>query len=115
MAACEQRHDRLSDEVAQGHAWHAEHHWRRERLAAIDAELDDLGHIDLRRIPLPERSPSRERHQSLTAELEACLGQSVQVIADARHVPAPSAERLAEITLPPLPGRNVGPGIDLGL
>jgi hypothetical protein len=52
VAGCRQSRDRLSDQVAKGDAWHVAHDWRYGRLASIEAELADLGHIDLRRNPI---------------------------------------------------------------
>jgi conjugative relaxase-like TrwC/TraI family protein len=113
VASCEQRRDQLIDEVAHGVAWHMEEDWRHGRLAAIEAELADLGHIDLTRISLPERSAGREFDRS-TSGLGSRLGRAHLSRADACEVPA-LADRLAEIVAPPLPGRDTGLGMDLGL
>jgi hypothetical protein len=102
MAGCEQNRDRLSDEVTQSDAWHAEHGWRHGRLASIEAELADLGHIDLRHLPLPERDHDQQRHPSRSRAVTS-------------EAPAWWAGRLAEIAAPPLPGRDAGLGMDLGL
>jgi len=89
--------------------------WRHGRLTAIESELADLGHIDLRRIPLPERSRCLQRDRSRTSGLSSRLRQTALGRADAGEVPAWWADRLAEIAAPPLPGRDAGLGMDLGL
>ena len=89
--------------------------WRHGRLTAIESELADLGHIDLRHIPLPERSRCLQRDRSRTSGLSSRLRQTALGRADAGEVPAWWADRLAEIAAPPLPGRDAGLGMDLGL
>jgi hypothetical protein len=102
-AACEQSHDRLRDDVTRGDAWYAEHDWRHGRLTAIEAELRGLGYIDLRRIPLPELSSGWERDRARSHSLTSQLGRAWRT------------DRIAEIATPPLPGRDAGLGMDLGL
>ncbi len=115
VARCEHSHDQLTDEVAQGVAWHLQHDWRRGRLNEIETELADLGHIDLRHIPLAERSPGLGRDRSRTAGRGLRPDRVPLARADASDVPAWWADRLAEIAAPPLPGKDAGLGIDLGL
>ncbi len=110
----EQGLDQVTDAVAHSNAWYAENSWRRRRLASIEAELSSPGHINLRNIPLPERSSGWERGLSRTSGLSARLGRTLGQ-AEAAEVPAGWADRLAEIVRPPLPGRDHGAGIDLGL
>src|SRR5438094_863609 len=59
--ACEIRLARLADAVAHGDEWHAQNDWRHQRLVSIERELTDLGHIDLRTVPLPGSRPDRSR------------------------------------------------------
>jgi len=115
VASCEHNHDRLTDEVAQGVAWHLQHDWRRGRLNEIETELAELGHIDLRHIPLAERSPGLGRDRSRTAGQGLRPDRVPLARADASDVPTWWADRLAEIAAPPLPGKDAGLGIDLGL
>ena len=112
---CEQDLDLLHGAVAEGNAWHLEHDWRHGRLAAIEAELTGLGHVDLRTISLPERSPGWEYGGFRTSGLGRSLAQPLRDRADVADVPTGWADRLAEIAAPPLPGRDTGLGMDLGL
>jgi hypothetical protein len=111
---CEQNLDHLLGAVTQCDAWHAEHDWRHGRLAAIETELADLGHIDLRTISLPERAQGLARDRSRTSGLASRLGRA-PLGGNAGEVPAWWADRLVEIAAPPLPGRDAGLGMDLGL
>ena len=114
MAGSEQNLDRLRDQVAQGEVWHAEHDWRRERLAAIDTELSGLGHIDLRDIPLPDQSIVLDSDRSRSS-LGARLGRVGLGRPEAGHHAGWWADRLPEVAAPPLPGHDPGLGMDLGL
>ncbi len=113
VQGCEQHLDRLLDAVAQGDAWHAEHDWRHRRLSGVEAELADLGHVDLRTIFLPEDAEGGARARSRTSGLSFRLGRA-PVGGIAGEMPA-WADRLAEIAPPPLPTSDTGLDIGLGL
>ncbi|MGH8973906.1 MAG: AAA family ATPase, partial [Acidimicrobiia bacterium] len=115
MAGSEQNRDRLRDQVAQGEAWHAEHDWRRERLATIDTELAGLGHLDLRDITLPEHSTRLQYDRSRPRGRDARLGRVGLGHPEAGHEAVGWAGRLPEIAAPPLPEHDPGLGMDLGL
>jgi hypothetical protein len=112
---CEQNLNRLNSAVAEGAAWHLEHDWRYGRLSATEAELTGLGHIDLRTISLPERAPGWEHDRSRTSSLGSRLSRALLSDADGGEVPDWWADRIAKIAAPPLPGRDPGLGMDIGL
>ena len=114
VAAAEENLNELSHQVTQTDTWHTEHDWRRGRLTAIERELTDAGHIDLRRIYLPDRSPRPQLDRSRTSALESRLHRILSGEAPNHGIPT-SSDRLAEIARPPLPGPDHGLGMDLGL
>ena len=113
VTAAEGNFDQLSHQVAEADTWHAEHDWRRGRLTAIERELTDAGHIDLRRMYLPDHSPRRQLDRS-RASLESRLDRVLS--GESPNDSGPSwPDRIAEIARPPLPGPDQGLGMDLGL
>ncbi|MGH8990175.1 MAG: hypothetical protein ACRDZ7_01445 [Acidimicrobiia bacterium] len=106
VTAAGEHRDELTDQVARAEAWHGDHDWRRGRLSAIDRELASSGHIDLRRIPLPEHSPRSPLGRSRTSALESHLDRILT--GDAPDLGVPPADRWAEIARPPLPDQGLG-------
>jgi hypothetical protein len=64
---------------------------------------------------LPERTHGLGRDRSGTSGLASGLDRSPLGGAEINEVPAWWADRLAEIAPPPLPGRDTGLGMGLGL
>jgi hypothetical protein len=93
ITRCQDNLEEVRSEVDQRPRWDAEHRWPDERLHAVDAELAELAqrgqHIE----------PGRRTHLS-----DRRLGREQQWL-----------DRPADVALPPLPGRDLGHGIDLGL
>jgi hypothetical protein len=86
-------------EVARRRRWDAQHGWPETRIQTIDAELAELS--------------GRDKHLEGAARDRTCglAGRTPTGQRDLGEWP----DRLAEITRPPLPGRDQGHGIDLGL
>jgi conjugative relaxase-like TrwC/TraI family protein len=91
IAGCEQTLEELQPELGRRLQWDVEHKFPDARLRAIDAELAEIGNSADHRLP------------SDGARLRRAPGP---------YQPA-GLDRLAEISRPPLPGRDLG--IDLGL
>ena len=92
VAGCERTVEELHPELDQRLRWDNDHKFPDSRLRTFDAELADLGHS-------PELSLSRDP----------------SLLRRAPGVDQPAwLDRLAEISRPPLPGRDLGAGIDLG-
>src|SRR5206468_11418135 len=91
IACCEQHLEELRPELGRRLQWDIDHNFPDARLRTIDTELADLGHSADHRLPsdgaLLRRAPGADQPDWL--------------------------ERLAEISPPPLPGRDSG--IELGL
>ena len=91
IASCEQTLDELRPELGRRLQWDIEHKFPDARLRTIDAELADIGNAADHRLPsdgaLLRRSPGTDQPAWL--------------------------DHVAEISRPPLPGRDTG--IDLGL
>ena len=93
IASCERTVEKLRPELDRRHEWDFEHKFPDARLRSVDAELAELGHF-------PDLSPSRQ----------------ASLLRRAPGVDQPAwLERLAGVARPPLPGRDTGAGIDLGL
>jgi hypothetical protein len=112
VASAETNLDEIRDQVAQADTWHADHDWRRGRLRAIDQELTNAGHIDLRRIRLPEPSPRSQLGRSRTSAPESHLDRIVTGEAPNLGTP-PWLDRLAEIARPPGPDQGLEMDLDL--
>ena len=93
IVECERAVEELRPERDQRQRWDADHGWPDSRLRTVEAELAELeqpAHRTLSRdASLLRRGPDRDQPAWL--------------------------DRLAEIARPPLPGPDVGHGIDLGL
>jgi len=93
IAGCEQALEELRPELDRRLQWDVDHLFPDSRLRSIEAELAEL-------------SQSPHQHLSRGASLlRRALGGDQPVWLD----------RLAEVRKPPLPGRDPGAGIDLGL
>lgn len=93
IARCHRGLEELRPEVDQRSRWDADHNWPESRLRQVDLELAELGR------------PGRQ------------IGG--QVLDDYLLSRAPGRKRLGidrapEIALPPLPGPDLGAGLDLG-
>jgi hypothetical protein len=92
IAHCESVVERLRPELEGRSRWDADHDWPDSRLRIVDAELAELGQ---------SVQPSLAR--------DACLLRR----APGQERPA-WLDRVAEVAPPPLPGHDIGPGLDLG-
>lgn len=93
ITSCEQVIEELRPELDRNLEWDVDHRFPDSRLRRIDAELAELGH-----------SP----HQGLSRE--------ASLLRRTPGVDQPAwLDRLAESSRPPLPGPDLGAGIDLGL
>jgi conjugative relaxase-like TrwC/TraI family protein len=93
ISRCEQAIGALRPELDQRRQWDAEHDWPSDRVHAIDAELAELG------------QPAQQRLTPEPPLLNRALGEDRPAWLN----------RVAEVVQPPLPGRDLGAGIDLGL
>jgi conjugative relaxase-like TrwC/TraI family protein len=92
ITRCEQTVEELRPEVDQRRQWDADHGWPDARLRAVDAELAEIGpaaHPNTRDASLLRRAPGGDHPAWLY--------------------------RVPELPRPPLPGQDLGAGIDLGL
>jgi hypothetical protein len=92
IAHCESVVERLRPELEGRSRWDADHDWPDSRLRTVDAELAEL---------CQSVQPSLAR--------DACLLRR----APGQERPA-WLDRVAEVAPPPLPGHDIGPGLDLG-
>ena len=93
IASCEQTLEQLEPELGQRLQWDVEHKFPDSRLRTVDAEIADLGQS-------PDVGFSRE----------------ASLLRRASGVDHPAwLDRLAGVARPPVPGRDMGAGIDLGL
>lgn len=90
VARCEQNRRGCLEEIGADVAWEVAQGWRSQRLEAVETELAEHG--------ITLESGSRREGADHT-RLDALLY---------RHEPFP------DISLPPLPGRDVGTGMDIG-
>jgi hypothetical protein len=107
VADCEADLDHVRGEFAEEIAWEIRHGWRSDRLAAIENQLAELR----------GDRPTAERGVSLSGRtgsgrLDALFDRHAD---QRRGRDALWADRLPELAAPPLPGRDPGHGIDLGL
>ncbi|MDQ3947348.1 MAG: hypothetical protein M3357_19755, partial [Actinomycetota bacterium] len=105
--------ERINDAVADADAWHNEHDWRQERLTAIERELKQAGHIDLRHIDLELHVPRSHLDRSRETGLEASI-QHILSGGGRDHGLSSRLDQHPEIASPPLPGHDDGVGMDLG-
>lgn len=100
--------DRLRGETAQSRDWNLHHGWRRERLRVIEQELaEQHGYI-----PLLDLTPDNQGLLTRDHARHSGLDPRARLRGD--ETPAWWADRLPEVAMPPLPGRDTGVGIDLG-
>ncbi|MGH3119267.1 MAG: hypothetical protein ACRDQ2_19565 [Gaiellales bacterium] len=92
ITRCERVVEGLRPELDRRHQWDADHDWPDSRLRTVDAELAELG----------------QPAQPLTRD--------VSLMRRTSETDRPAwLDRVAEVTRPPLPGHDLGAGIDLGL
>jgi conjugative relaxase-like TrwC/TraI family protein len=105
VTRCEDTVGERRREFAQEITWEVHHGWRTERLGVIDAELDEL------------RGDQRAPESRLpTRGYPDALLRSPSTAGPGRELQSPDWEqRLAEIAAPPLPTRDSGHGLDIGL
>jgi conjugative relaxase-like TrwC/TraI family protein len=114
VTAAEANLDRITEQVTEADAWHAEHDWREVRLTAIECELTDAGHIDLRRIDLDRRPNERHLNRTNASGLEARI-RHVLAVGASEYGERSLSERSGEFARPLLPAPDHDLGIDLGL
>jgi conjugative relaxase-like TrwC/TraI family protein len=106
------RLEQITDAVADADAWHNEHDWRQERLSAIQRELKEAGHIDLRHIDLDLHGAPNRRDRSRLSGLQARI-ERIHSGGGRDHGLPSRLDRHPEIASPPLPGHGDGLGMDL--
>jgi hypothetical protein len=101
VTRCEKTLRSSREDFAAEIVWQVQHGWRTERLGVIDAEVAQLRGDDH---ASENRLPDHSRRQGLLDRQRST------------QLPTPDWDRrLAEIATPPLPSRDSGHGLDIGL